>query len=54
MSKIIDDRRVNNVWYCPECMEKVEVNPDYYAENGTPVCSECDVDMNYHHTEIVE
>ena len=52
--KKIADHKVINIWKCPEegCDETAEITPDWYEENGTPICCECDVDMEYDHTEI--
>jgi transcription elongation factor Elf1 len=52
MARTIDDSKVVNVWVCPDCNAEASVNPDYYQDNGTPVCGECDLDMDYSHTEI--
>lgn len=30
----------------------VSVHPDWYEENGTPVCVICGQDLEYSHTEI--
>ena len=30
----------------------IEVGPVWYQDNGTPVCIECDQDMDYQYTEI--
>ena len=46
------DSDVINIWTCCDCNETVEITPDFYQENGTPICIECDTDMNYSHTEI--
>ena len=50
----VADYRVRHTWKCPECGEKATVGPDFYAEAGTPVCGECDTDMEYLHTEVRE
>jgi len=34
--------------------EETEINPSWYQNNGTPVCPECDCDMDYSRTEIDE
>jgi hypothetical protein len=31
----------------------VDITPDWYQENGTPMCSGCDRDLNYMRTEVV-
>ena len=49
MFRQVADHQIQNVWVCPECEEEVSVTPDWYQDNGTPVCCECDVDMNYSH-----
>lgn len=48
----IDDDCVRMFWICDECDEEATVSPDYYEENGTPVCADCDVDMKYARTEV--
>ena len=50
----VADFRVRHVWRCPECGEEATVGPDFYGEAGTPVCGECDTDMEYLRTEIRE
>ena len=32
-------------WKCPECAAEAEVDVWWYANNGTPMCGECDIDM---------
>ena len=34
------------------CNAEAEVGPVWYQDNGTPVCIECDQDMDYQFTEI--
>lgn len=46
----IEDCNVINVWVCEECGLTAEINPDWYEDNGTPMC--CDDDMVYSHTVI--
>ena len=48
----IEDNEIVCVWYCECCDDVIEVNPDFYQDNGTPVCMECDEDMLYSHTEV--
>lgn len=48
----VPDKIVKHIWECPVCHDKERVSPDAYEEMGTPVCSECDEDMTYSHTEI--
>ena len=52
--KEIDDNKINHVWKCtePGCEEKAHISPDWYEQNGTPVCPECDCDMVYDKTLI--
>jgi len=54
--KKIEDKKVINVWVCPECKDTAEITPDWYQNNGTPMCvndeTGCDCDMEYSHTEI--
>jgi len=49
---MIEDSKVFNIWFCPECKETETITPDWYQDNGTPVCGHCDIDMKYSHTEI--
>jgi hypothetical protein len=46
----IDESKVHNIWTCNECNSKETVTPDWYQNNGTPMC--CDEDMEYSHTEV--
>ncbi len=55
--KKVEDENVRHLWRCNDpceegCDEEVEVTPDWYENNGTPVCSNCDCDMNYLRTEV--
>ena len=35
----------DSVWKCPECSKYAAWNWDQAQEAGTPMCSECDIDM---------
>ncbi len=48
----IDDSMINHRWECPDCDAIADVAPWWYSENGTPMCIECDNDMEYCYTEI--
>jgi hypothetical protein len=53
----VADENVRHFWACgnDECKDNVgeiTVGPDYYRENGTPVCGGCDCDMDYIRTEV--
>jgi hypothetical protein len=52
----IDDRNVRHIWANPDGTGEIEISPDWYAENGTPVCGfDTDFDgedMVYVRTEI--
>jgi hypothetical protein len=48
----VPDDAVRQVWRCPECKAKERVTPDFYQDNGTPMCTECDENMVYFRTEI--
>jgi hypothetical protein len=50
--KKIPDNKVKHVWICTECNEKYDNTPDWYGRNGTPTCTDCDVDCKYSHTEV--
>ena len=54
----IADKKVLHVWklacdepYCKKTIECTKVHPDWYQNNGTPICP-CGTDMKYSHTEI--
>lgn len=53
----IADEQVRNVWACDneDCKafgHEAHLTPDFYNNNGTPVCDECDCDMTYFRTEV--
>lgn len=48
----IDDTKIRHVWRCVQCEDEVNVEPWWYENNGTPVCSDCDMDMQYLSTEM--
>lgn len=48
---ILDDTKIRHLWKCPECKETDYVGPDWYSDNGTPMCTECEEDMIYFRTE---
>lgn len=48
----IEEKKVRHLWECPDCNKGVYVQPWYYSEMGTPICSDCDNDMEYIRTEI--
>lgn len=50
--KVIDDTKIRHVWRCAECEDEINIPPWYYQDNGTPVCHDCDEDMQYLSTEI--
>jgi hypothetical protein len=55
-ARLIDDAKVTHLWRCTDedCAEgnmEAEVSPDWYQQNGTPVCG-CGVDMDYIQTSI--
>ena len=50
--KIIDDTKIRHVWRCAECEYEVNVVPWDYMNIGTPVCADCDEDMQYLSTEM--
>lgn len=56
MRKIVEDKKVINIWKCHEadCGEIAEITPDWYERNGIPVCFLCDVCMSYVQTQIEE
>ena len=50
--KVIDDTKIRHVWRCAECEDEVNVVPWDYMNIGTPVCADCDEDMQYLSTEM--
>ena len=51
MSRLnVKDSEVFTVWTCKECPEAIFVHPDFFQDNGTPVC--CDQDMIYDRTFV--
>lgn len=46
--KTIDDDKIRHVWSTPDGKREITVEPSWYAENGTPVCSCEDEDENGH------
>ncbi|NCO61000.1 MAG: hypothetical protein COZ70_02510 [Deltaproteobacteria bacterium CG_4_8_14_3_um_filter_51_11] len=52
--KKIDDKKIRHVWRCPECGKTAIIGPDFYGDNGTPVCMECSDDMEYCRTETLQ
>jgi len=55
--KTIDDSKVRHIWTNPDGTGEIAVEPDWYANNGTPVCdwnTDWDgQDMIYARTEIL-
>jgi hypothetical protein len=48
----VKDSQVRMIWLCSNAACKPSiVLPDFYQQNGTPVC-ECGDDMKYSHTEV--
>ena len=52
MWKLVKDEDVLSCWQCEDCGGDVVITPDWYEQNGTPVCPECDRDMSYDYTEV--
>ena len=57
--KKIKDEDVRHIWVCPECGKIAEISPEWYADNGTPMCitdpdkyEGHESNMHYSHTEI--
>jgi hypothetical protein len=56
--KTIPDNKVRHVWANEDGSGEITVDPDYYGNNGTPVCCDeesefMDRDMVYVRTEIL-
>lgn len=55
--KAVKDASVRHVWSDPDGGHTVTVDPSFYADAGTPVCSEGPhegEDMHYVRTEILQ
>lgn len=54
--KKIDESKIRHVWANPDGSGEVTVSPDWYADNGTPLCDDdsdfAGDDMLYVRTEI--
>ncbi len=50
----IDDCEVIHHWKCSDCDTGIVLHPDYYQDNGTPMCWECEQNMDYQYTEVVQ
>jgi len=55
--KKITNRSVRDLWKCPDpdsndCKETAIIRPSWYEQHGTPVCTDCDCDMEFQHTEV--
>ena len=50
--KVVREESVLSYWKCEDCHDKVGIEPNWYEQNGTPVCCECDRDLLYSHTEV--
>ena len=48
----VKDADLQCVWECEECGVEAIVSPDWYSNNGTPICVAHDQDMIYLRTEI--
>jgi hypothetical protein len=54
----VEDKNIRHIWVCdnekgcPTLNVEAIVGPEWYQNNGTPVCSECDTDMTYQNTEV--
>ena len=42
----IKDEKILHRWTCSPCVKSAEVSPNWYEENGSPVCI-CGEDMEY-------
>lgn len=49
---IIPDHRVRHIWLDLDTREEIEIDPDWYASNGTPISAETGVDCEYLRTEV--
>lgn len=51
--KKLNDKNIRHVWKCSECGNTATVGPEFYQDNGTPVCTDCSDDMEYCYTEVI-
>jgi hypothetical protein len=54
--KTLSNAEIQHTWKCPgkTCKKvKVQVSPDWYEINGTPICPNCGDDLEYKYTEIM-
>jgi hypothetical protein len=55
----VADNQIIHIWVraedddCIDGEDSISVSPDWYEENGTPICPFCGSDMVYDHTEIL-
>ena len=50
----IGDNNVRHHWKCPDCDAEHAFTPDCYQDIGTPMCAECEQNMDYEYTEVVQ
>lgn len=43
----LDDKNYFTLWRCPECDKDFPIELSFFEKNGTPVCNECDTDLEY-------
>lgn len=43
----LDPHKVITTWKCPYCKDTCEVDVTFFQDNGTPMCVECDLDMDF-------
>lgn len=53
----VPDTEVRHVWRCPTCKKTVTLPPTFYADSGTPICTNFDCefeggDLEYRYTEV--
>jgi hypothetical protein len=51
-SDIITDNQIAHVWVSPSTGERVELDPTFYENNGTPIVGDDEEDALYVHTEV--
>ena len=49
----VADNKIVTVWECEDCKEVCEVTVDFFQDNGTPMCVDCNTDMNYDRTYLL-
>lgn len=50
--RVLPDHCIHLQWICPECSEETSLMPSSLQDLGSPICRNCDCDMDYRHTIV--